>query len=173
MTTTGGRQVISGSNVLKLTGGELYLRFPGTGIARVLSKTNQIKLRAGNMRPVFSEYSTYLLNRIEQAFIFQGLPTRWRPLSPAYAAQKAKDGYGSKGILERTGGLRRGFARRITPRTMKIYNRRRTANGVDLFKIHQFGTSTIPARPMIRNTRVEQQALRRIVGDHLGLELEL
>lgn len=47
---------------------------------------------------------------------------RWERLSPYTVAQKARSGYGGKGILERTGSMRRSFKTIVSSDQAVIFN---------------------------------------------------
>jgi len=70
---------------------------------------------------------------------------QWAPLSPAYAAEKARTHPG-KSISIRDGTLRRAASemrREVTPRTLTMWI------DSDVAGYHQDGTDKMPARPLI------------------------
>ena len=74
-----------------------------------------------------------------------GLGRRWEPLSPAYAAEKARR-FPGRTILIREGGLRQAASRTrrdATPRTLTM-----TIESV-MAPLHQEGTRRMPPRPLI------------------------
>lgn len=161
------RQRFGRNTTVKLVGGSLYVNIPGRGTQQIRDRATHIQARATNMQPLFNDYGDYLLERIDKSFRYEGLPRRWRPLAASTVRERMRLGYGEGPILQRTGRLRRGFRKKVTPRTLQIANNRST-NGVNLFAVHQHGTRTIPARPMLRFTRVERMALSRLVEVHLS-----
>lgn len=154
---------------VKLIGGELMVKMPSQPIKRINDRANEIQARADNLRPLLDDFGDYMLERVEKRFLYEGLPRRWRPLSPAYARAKARDGFGSKGILQRTGAMRKGFRARVTPRTLQIINRR-SAGGVNLFAVHQSGSRRrkIPARPMLVYGEAERNYMSGLTAFYFG-----
>lgn len=121
--------------------------------------------RMENLQPALDAFGFFLLSTIEQRFQSQGQP-RWAPLKPRTVAEKRRLGFGDKGILERTGQLRRGFRKRATRDTLVLTNNR-TANGVNLFAVHQSGTRRIPARPMMVFDRRARERLAVTLRGHI------
>ena len=70
----------------------------------------------------------------------------WKALKASTLRQKAAAGFGSKGILERTGTLRKGFAKKVSRFKVRVFN------PVNYFKFHQLGTPKLPKRIMITST---------------------
>lgn len=161
------RQRFGRNTTVKLLGGTLYVNVPGRGTQHIRDRAMHIKARSENLKPLFSAYGEYLLGRIDKSFRYEGLPRRWQPLAQSTVKDRIRRGYGSGPILQRTGRLRRGFRKQVTPRTLQISNPV-SARGVNLFAVHQQGTRTIPARPMLRITRVERAALSRLIEEHLS-----
>jgi phage gpG-like protein len=126
---------------------------------RLLSR----KLRAGmrDMRPLLTGYIEPDFYEIEkQQWATQGARggIRWRPLSPNYAAYKAKKHPG-RGVLVVSGDLRDGLTRRggkhqlrrLTPRSMELGTTSPVAG------YHQGGTRRMAAREVIRITTQDER----------------
>lgn len=152
------------NTTIKLLGGELRVKIPGRTPRLYSDRAREIIDASEDLRPLFDEYGEYLLERIDKQFRFEGLPRRWAELKPETLADKRRKGYGSEGILQRTGRLRRGFRLETSRRTLRIINRR-SVRGVNLFRVHQHGTDTIPARRMLVYTRVERARLTKLVRE--------
>lgn len=163
------RQTWGKNTRVKLVGGSLFMKMPGRRTQQMAFRATEIKARSEDLRPVFKDFGDYMLARIDDTFKAEGLPRRWKPLAPATIRDKQRQGYGNKGILERTGRLRRGFRTVVTSRTLQISNSVKVGR-YNLFEIHQFGTRTIPARPVIRQTKTERDALTRFMRKHIGGE---
>lgn len=86
----------------------------------------------------------------------------WAPLSPAYAARKAR-AYPGKPILERTGKLVGSLTRRpfdvedIHPSYMRL------GTSVAYARYHQRGTEKMPARPPVALPETERREWVRIL----------
>lgn len=152
------------NTTVKLLGGELRINIPGRAPRLMTDRAREIIDASEDLRPVFDEFGEYMLERIDKQFQYEGLPRRWKPLAPATIADKQRQGYGNRGMLQRTGRLRRGFRVKSTRRTLKIINRR-SVGGVNLFAVHQKGTKTIPARPMLVYSRVERTRLTKLINE--------
>ncbi len=83
-------------------------------------------------------------------------------LSPATLRAKAQAGYGSKGILQRTGALRRGF--KIT---QKGFGFVKISNPVPYFKYHEQGGPVIPKRQMLAVPNKSAKQVMKIFQKHV------
>lgn len=130
--------------------------------------TGRIDAMAGWFRrPDWRPVQDYLLRAVADQFSSEGrrFDTPWAPLNPAYRARKARDGYSTQ-ILVRTGRMKGKF--------MERRGVQRTANGIRLrwnlppYAIfHQEGTSRMPARPIVKVTPRDEQAIRDMMADQL------
>lgn len=77
----------------------------------------------------------------------------WARLSPATVAAKARSGYGGKGILERTGRMRKAFRHIVSSDQAVIYN---TA---EYFQYHQSNKprNRLPRRVMMKLAENQKQ----------------
>lgn len=160
------RQAFGTNTTIKLLYGQLRVNVPGKVIRRAFTRNQEVMENVGDLRPLFDAFGDYMLERIDKRFRYEGLPKRWAPLAPATLRDKARQGYAGRGILQRTGRLRRGFRAVSTPRTLQIINRR-SVRGVNLYQVHQHGTRTIPARRMVDFGDVERKALRRFTARYV------
>lgn len=159
------RQVWGKRTQVKLLGGSFYVNAP-SGVTQIKERATTISTRARNLKPMLDDFADYMIKkRIPKQFAIEGLPRRWKPLRPSTIAEKRRLGFGSKGILERTGRLKAGFRAVTTARTMQIVNRV-TVNGKNLADIHQNGTARIPARPMIVMGKPERAMLSNMIRDY-------
>lgn len=92
-----------------------------------------------------------------QQFATEGIAAGgWEPLSPRYAAWKARK-YPGAPILTRTGKLRRSLTvrpfgiERITPDSMTI------GTDIPYATYHQHGTARMPARPIVAMTEATRR----------------
>ncbi len=116
-------------------------------VARMLEG---VKYRTSDLRPVWAAIADDFLQIEARQFATEGgLGRPWPPLSPAYAAWKAKH-YPGAPILVRTGRLRASLTSRggdhveaIEPQMLKI------GTAVPYARFHQTGTKRMPPRPPI------------------------
>lgn len=150
---------------LKVVGGSIQVNMEGNATQRWLDRIARFQLNAEDLSVVFGEFGQYMLGSIDRNFEAGGRP-KWSPLNRAYARYKAR--FTTGGILVWTGGLRRGFRYRTTPKTLQIYNNR-SVNGVNLFKKHQEGDSktNLPARPMMLLQSQDRAQLSKILRKQL------
>lgn len=115
----------------------------------------------------------------EDVFNSEGgaLGKKWQELAESTRERKAVE-FPGRGILERTGTLRRSFYSEVTPLSVFISNNAETPDGRSLFAIHQLGTSegkgrghNIPARPMIGLNESTKAIIRQIITDEIKLRL--
>jgi len=110
---------------------------------------------------------------IQQAFATQGASTGrpWAPLSPSYAAWKARRGYAYEGLLVRSGDLSSALMHpersRVgvwdpQPSSLRVGTTREGA----IF--HQTGTRRMPARPPIRPTKDFMLSIGKALQVHVA-----
>jgi hypothetical protein len=157
--------------VAKVIGAELELS--STGYAQVfINDLEALGLRMQDMEPVFDLFGRYIVEQhIPRQFAAHGTPARWAPLSPEYAAWKARH-FPGRPILVRSGAMRAGFTWEAHPRSLRIINRvtagqrSRTPRWV----FHQEGTDHMPARPMVQISTADRTRLRQFAAQHLFVE---
>lgn len=96
----------------------------------------------------------------------------WAPLSPAYDIWK-RNNYGGRPILVLTGRLRAalttsgaGSIKTITERNLTL-GANVPVGGYNLARLHQDGTSRMPARPVMRLTEPQKSRWVRYLHTHL------
>jgi phage gpG-like protein len=99
---------------------------------------------------------------IERNFEEEGRPVRWTPLSPRYAAYKARRYAAGLRILERSGRLRRSITTRLGAGALV------TSTDAPHAVLHQSGTRRLPARPFLVVTESDKEAVAQAVADSLG-----
>jgi len=159
---------------------------PGTTNARVdlrLSVLGEIQLHralAGRIRltsdfsPVFQKMHADFIDMEKTAFAQQGAyegNPAWAPLSPKYAAWKARHFPGAN-ILYRTGALLHaltggaGHTSEIKPFYLRIAALLRVGRW-DLGALHQTGTRHMPARKPLLLSRARRSRWLRFLSNHL------
>jgi hypothetical protein len=99
---------------------------------------------------------------------------QWAPLSPRYAAWKARN-FPNKGILRRTdqmfhaatGDKSAGAVLDIKPMQMRMGIDERSAVGLRA-RLHQTGTRRMPARPWLVVTQDQKRSWERIIARRLN-----
>jgi phage gpG-like protein len=123
---------------------------------------------ATDIRPALEEVADRFVRMELQQFLSQGGSggAGWAPLSPRYAARKARTHPGAP-ILVRSGDLRRD----LTHRPMgveRITNEGMTmGTALPYARYHQTGTPRMPRRPPVNLTEAQRQELVKIVQRYL------
>lgn len=102
---------------------------------------------AGDMMKDYFENSVFET----EGGIFQH---RWAPLKKNYDFWK-RSAFPGKGILERTGSMRHGWTKLVTPQKLELSNDSKIA------VYHQLGTRNMPSRPLI----IVDDGLKNKIGD--------
>ncbi len=155
--------------VVKVTGGDISMKTI-KGMA-IFDRLEWLSLRLRNFQSVLEVFGTYLVEQhVVRQFAAEGTPNKWRPLSPAYAKWKAAR-YGSLPILVRTGAMKAGFTFLAAPRTLYIINRVAAGQGdnkTPRWLWHQFGTSRMPARPVLQINEPDRRKLADLALSYLA-----
>jgi len=125
--------------------------------------------RARDTSPAWRAWGEDVLHAFREQFETEGLRLTgraWSPLSPRYAAWKARH-FPGQPILQRTGAM---FAQ-VSHRPMEV-ERVTASSGEyglrgDVPRYHQHGTRKMPARPIARVTQDLTVAAARRVRDHI------
>lgn len=135
------------------------VRISIAGDERLAKKFRDLDLYLTDLRKPLSKSGDLLLGKYEENFKTEGATLRknWKQLSPRTLAEKARLGYGSKGILERTGKLRRGFEKKVKRFSVTVFNK------VPYYKYHQVGGTILPQRVMISATEEMKQDIIEIL----------
>lgn len=114
------------------------------------------------------ESGDLLLKRFDENFPKEGKELRkpWKKLAASTVRQKVALGFGSKGILERTGTLRKGFQKKVKRFSVRVFN------DVNYFKFHQQGSRKLPQRVMIKSTENIKQDIVEIFRKDLSKILQ-
>ena len=141
-----------------------------SGVADVMvDRLEGLNLRMQDFEPVFDIYGRYIVEKhIPSQFARKGYPARWAPLSPAYAAWKARH-FPGKPLLVRMGKMKAGFTWEARKQSLRIINRVKAGQrgGVPRWIYHQDGTDRMPARRMVQIGAKERAKLREIARQHL------
>lgn len=129
------------------------------GSDRILKKFRDIDiyLNRGLDKPL-DDTGKLLLKKFDQNFDTEGrtLKKKWKKLNSKTLAQKARLGFASKGILERTSKMRRGFEKKVKRFSVRVFN------DVNYFRYPQLGEGNNPKRIMIRTTNNINQDIVQI-----------
>jgi phage gpG-like protein len=151
--------------VADLLGGQIHV-LPQLDTDDVALRFKEIGGRMEDMQPVLGEWGDYItLRHIPANMATEGKASgrKWQALSPAYARWKRKH-FGKLPILVLTGAMKGGFNYTLGKRSMRITNRR------EYWVYHQYGTRSMPARPLIRLTKNDYKELQAMVVMHLQIE---
>lgn len=126
------------------------IRFSGTGFDGYSLALERFQNNLSDAEPMFQAMANQVAKSNKEQFEKRGAHygALWAPLSPKYAALKAKTHPG-KPIMVRTGLLKESLTQRpfgieeITGSKMVV------GTGVRYASFHQRGTTTMPARPLI------------------------
>jgi len=140
---------------------ELVFKIEGeTQIARVLTR---VEKNLSNFYEPLSKSKDLLLRDVDLAFRTEGkIFGGWAPLSPEYAAWKAQR-YPGRGILERTGKMRKSFRSTVTSHKMEIWN------SVGYFPYHQSNRprTKLPRRVMLYIRPESRREIVKIFQEYL------
>lgn len=152
------------NTVVKLIGADVIVQFTGDGSEKLIHKLDHFSVGAKDFTAVFTDFNVIMQASIQNNFKAEGRPASWQPLALSTVSQRIREGYGgSHPILVRSGRMKRGFKERIGKRSYAVYNK------VFYFKYHQFGTPTIPARPMVVMLKGLRSNFTEIARKHLGM----
>lgn len=128
------------------------------GQDRVLDKFDKLKNDLENFEPILDEVGEYIISKTDETFASQGgaIQESWAPLTPQTLYQKQRLGFGGKGILERTGALRKGFFKEVQKFLVRVTNK------MSYYKYHQLGGKTLPQRVMLKSTENMKQDIVEI-----------
>lgn len=153
------------STVIKLVGADVIMQYTTTGAEELVVKADHFGKVARDFSKIFQEFNDQvMMPGIQKNFSVQGRPTRWASLTAATVRDRVRKGYGASPILVRSGKLKRGFKSRIGKRSYAVFN------SVAWYKWNQFGTDTIPARPMVVLLTGQRRQFTEIARRELGLE---
>lgn len=130
-----------------------------SGDKRILQKFDEITKLVKDMRAPLKEAGKLILDETDKVFETEGsrMGKKWTPLTQATLIQKARLGYGSKRILERTGHLRKSFEMNVSKFVLRVFSE------VDYYKYHQLGGVKLPKRPMLVATEnIKQNIIETI-----------
>ena len=140
------------------------------GEKQLVRRLRGIRVEAADWRPAFDQASRELRGIFaNDVFQSQGraIGTRWPPLKPSYAAQKARQ-YPGKGMLEATGQMRQSFKRMFGPDQAAIWN---TA---EHFKYHQSNRPRrkLPRRMMMYLGHEQRSLVVKVFHTHWQRKIE-
>lgn len=121
-----------------------------------------LALRLGSSDQLLAPALPVVAAALARNFDEEGRPVRWAPLSPRYAAYKARRFGAGLRILERTGALRRSIATRFEAGALVA------SSDSPYAAFHQFGARFLPARPFLVLTDADKEAAAQAIADSLG-----
>lgn len=139
----------------------MYLSFKVEGVAELSRKLQTIDRNLKNWNAEFAKTGRFLTRFFSgEVFETRGMAfgESWPALSPRYAAWKAVH-FPNKGILERTGRMRRSFEYESGNDHVRVYNL------TPYFKYHQSRmarTSNLPRRVMMKLDERRKQTIVKI-----------
>lgn len=112
------------------------------GATRILQKLDGLAEFLKDPKDTLEEIGDFGIEEVDQQFATEGtrLDKKWKSLAKNTQRQKAMMGYGSKGILERTGALRRSVIKETTKLKVTIKSTSKIA------EYHQLGMGYNPQR---------------------------
>jgi len=121
----------------------------------VLGLLEDMKERAGDMRPVFKWAKGQLESANSWNFMANGLPSGkpWQPLDKDYGSWKSAH-FAGAGTLVRSGNLFRSLTNLTDSSANTITKTSATfGTAVEYAKFHQYGTTKMPARKIVYTPR--------------------
>lgn len=130
--------------------------------APALSLLDGIAQKLTRVEELLAPAAPLVAAALERNFEEEGRPVRWTPLSPRYAAAKARRFGAGLRILQRTGALRRSITTRLEASALVA------SAHAPYAALHQSGTRRLPARPFLVLTESDKKGLAQAVADSLG-----
>lgn len=124
----------------------LNIRVELKGDKRLISQLKNVVSAFKDWKPELQAVGDYLVGFYrDPVFETEGgiFAARWTQLSQPYQAHKATKWPG-RGILEASGTLRKSYETRVFPQLLQLIN------PTEYAVLHQFGTSRLPARVLIK-----------------------
>ena len=161
-----------------------FLTIDIAGIETVQAKVRQFATwgrNIGTLEPVMEQIGLDILADNAMQFLTEGdyyrasmvammVAPKWEPLADATVRQRERLGYeGAHPILWRRGDLANSLSSRDAPGNVF----ETTATGLRVgtnwptASYHEYGTRTMPPRPLVGLTRERSQAMVRAVGDYV------
>jgi phage gpG-like protein len=147
-------------------GTRFTLTFDGdTQVDRTLAR---IQHQVEDARPVWADIASRFVRLEQRQFASHGAAASggWAPLSPAYAAQKAKR-YPGQPILVATGALRDSLTRRPLGIEVLEAKAMTIGSGVDHGKYHQNGTDRMPQRRPVEVTETTRRDWVKLIQKYI------
>lgn len=118
------------------------------GAKAVMGKLEKTVKAIKSPKEALTETGEFLIREFDSNFPTEGkrLGSPWQQLAASTLREKQRLGYGSKGILERTGRMRQNFQKEVRELYVRVFN------PTTYFKYHQIGGATLPQRKMISAT---------------------
>ena len=132
------------------------------GVPETTAMLDRLRRIVERMRPTMTSVGEYLLNVFSnQAFESEGAiyGLKWQPLNPKYALWKSTR-YPGRGILERSGNLRRGFKAYPAESYLLIENK------VPYAAKHQYGRG-VPQRTIVAIQSRQKSEIERIIQNDI------
>jgi len=149
---------------LRYLGGELTFRFTGGDLAALSMQLRAAQGRARQWQPVWRALKPRWIRITQMTFNQEG--PGWAPLSPRYAAWKARHFPGKK-ILQREGHL----ISSLTGGPGMIWAERPMSmaygSALPYFPPHQLGGHNMPQRQMVQVTEEVRRALGELAMRHV------
>jgi phage gpG-like protein len=149
------------ATITRSTGSSRFLAitFDIEGEKQVAAGFDFVGKELKSLKKPLKKASEKFVRAIDTQFDSEGgeFGTKWQQLSPKYASWKAAK-YPGKGILQRTGKMRKSFKTKIAPLSATIFN------PTFYFKFHQSNTARrgkLPRRVMMQIDRRRQDMILR------------
>lgn len=147
----------------------MYLQFSIEGEKQLSRNLTTLDANLKNWKNEFSDVGRYLKNFFSgEVFESRGavIGEGWKALNPAYAAWKAKH-FPGRGILERTGKMRKSFQAESGNDYTRVFN------NTDYFKYHQsrMPRAVLPRRVMMKLDEKRKQTIIQIFRQGLQTQI--
>lgn len=115
------------------------------GSKAVMARLDRTIKAVGSPKKALTETGEFLIQEFKDNFPSEGsrLGSPWKKLKADTIREKQRLGYGSAGILVRTGKMMNAFEKEVSSFMVRV------SNPTKYFKYHQLGTEFLPQRKMI------------------------
>ena len=118
--------------------------------------------RLQNLKPAFKNIGEHLTRTTDRRFEQEGGSPKWQPLKPKTIEEKRRKRRRVK-VLQRSGTMRNTIRYFVTDKGLLF------GSNMVYARTHQYGDRgrNIPARPFLKITDEDRDAIARIIDDHL------
>lgn len=138
------------------------------GSKAVMARLDEAVRAVGSPKEALADSGDFLIREFKANFPTEGrrLGEPWAALAASTLREKQRLGYGSKGILVRTGRLMNAFAKEVSPFMVRVFN------PTKYYPYHQLGGPNLPKRRMIIATENVKAGIYEVFNKYIREHLK-